>query len=44
MDDAKTAAEKILEASFRKKKRSYLYVNNRLEGCAPLTLKAWLGM
>jgi hypothetical protein len=44
VDEAKTAAEKILEASFQKKKRTYLYVNNRLEGCAPLTLKAWLGL
>jgi hypothetical protein len=38
VDEARTAAAKILEASFVKKKLSYLYVNNRLEGCAPLTI------
>ena len=42
VDEARTAAEKILEASFVKKKRGYLYVNNRLEGCAPMTIAAVL--
>jgi hypothetical protein len=42
VDDARTAAEKILEASFVKKRKGYLYVNNRLEGCAPLTIDGFL--
>ncbi len=42
MDEARTAGEKILEASFVKKKRGYVYVNNRLDGCAPLTIAAML--
>jgi uncharacterized protein YecE (DUF72 family) len=42
VDDARTAAEKILEASFIKKRKGYLYVNNRLEGCAPLTIEGML--
>lgn len=43
VDEARTAAAKLLEASFVKKKLSYLYVNNRLEGCAPLTLAGMVG-
>lgn len=35
---ARTAAGMILRISLVKKRRSYLYVNNRLEGCAPLTI------
>jgi hypothetical protein len=27
-----------LEPSMKRKRRGYLYVNNRLEGCAPLTI------
>jgi hypothetical protein len=42
VDEARTAAGKLLEASFAKKKRGYLYVNNRLEGCAPLTIDSIL--
>ena len=42
VDEARTSAKKILEASFVKKKRGYLYVNNRLEGCAPLTIYSFL--
>ena len=42
VDEARTAAEKILEASFVKKKKGYVYVNNRLEGCAPLTIQTFL--
>jgi uncharacterized protein YecE (DUF72 family) len=42
VDEARTAAEKILEASFVKKRRGYLYVNNRLEGSAPLTIDGFL--
>lgn len=42
VDEARTAAEKILEASFVKKRKGYLYVNNRLEGSAPFTIDAIL--
>jgi len=28
----------MFEATFVKKKLSYLYVNHRIEGCAPLTV------
>ena len=40
MDEARTAAAKLLEQSFVKKRKGYLYVNNRLEGSAPLTIEA----
>ncbi len=33
---------KILQQSLIKKRRATIYVNNRLEGCAPLTLEALL--
>ena len=36
------AAAKLLEASFVKKRKGYIYVNNRLEGCAPLTIEGIL--
>jgi hypothetical protein len=42
LDETRTAAEKILDASFIKKRRGYLYVNNRLEGCVPLTIDGFL--
>ncbi|HEY3899667.1 MAG TPA: DUF72 domain-containing protein [Chthoniobacter sp.] len=42
MDDARTAAEKILESSFELKRLGYIYINNRLEGSAPLTIAAIL--
>ena len=32
----------FLEASFQWKRRSYLYVNNRMEGCAPLTIEGMM--
>ncbi len=41
-DDARTAAKKILERSLVKKRRGYIYVNNRLEGNAPLTIDGFL--
>jgi hypothetical protein len=37
-DEARSAAEQILRHSLVKKRRSYLYVNNRLEGSSPLTI------
>jgi hypothetical protein len=42
VDEARPAAEKLLEASFVRKTRGYVYVNNRLEGCATLTIAAML--
>ena len=42
-EEARTAAQKILEQSMVKKRRATIYVNNRLEGCAPLTIDAFLG-
>lgn len=41
-EDARGAARKILKESLQRKRRGYLYVNNRLEGCAPLTIEALL--
>ena len=40
--DARKAADQILQRSLVKKRRSYLYVNNRLEGNAPMTIDAIL--
>jgi len=40
VDEARTAAAKLLESSFEKKRLCYIYINNRLEGCAPLTAEA----
>jgi len=42
VDEARTAAAKIVEGSFVKKKKGYIYVNNRLEGNAPLTIDGFL--
>ena len=42
VDDARTAAEKLLESSFELKRLGYIYINNRLEGSAPLTIAAIL--
>jgi hypothetical protein len=42
MDKARTASAKFLEASLVKKWKGYPYVNNRLEGCAPLTIEGIL--
>jgi Protein of unknown function DUF72 len=39
-DEARTAAAKLLEGSFTRKRLCYIYINNRLEGCAPLTADA----
>ena len=39
-DEARAAAQKILEQSIVKKRRSYIYVNNRLEGNAVKTIEA----
>ena len=41
-EDARGAASKILNRSIQKRRRGYLYVNNRLEGCAPLTIEGIL--
>lgn len=41
-DDARSAAEKILQQSIIKKRRCSIYVNNRLEGCAPLTIDSMI--
>jgi hypothetical protein len=41
-DDARSAAARILEQSMIKKQRCYIYVNNRLEGSAPLTIAGFL--
>jgi uncharacterized protein YecE (DUF72 family) len=41
--EARTALEKLISrASLGKAKRRYIYVNNRLEGCAPWTIVAVL--
>ena len=37
-EDARSAAARILKQSLEKKRRGYIDVNNRLEGCAPLTI------
>jgi uncharacterized protein YecE (DUF72 family) len=41
-EDARSAARRVLEHSLQKKRRGYIYVNNRLEGCAPLTIDGFL--
>ena len=41
-DEARKAAKKLLKQSLQKKRRCYIYVNNRLEGNAPLTIDAIL--
>jgi len=41
-NDARAAGEKFLVQSLQRKRRGYLYVNNRLEGCAPLTIEGML--
>lgn len=38
-EEARAAGRTILEQSLQRKRRGYLYVNNRLEGCAPLTIE-----
>jgi hypothetical protein len=40
--EARTAAEKILQQSLVKRRKGYIYVNNRLEGYAPLTIEGFL--
>ena len=37
-EDARGAARKIVGRSLELNRRTYMYVNNRLEGCAPLTI------
>jgi len=37
-ENARIAANKLLQQSLLRKRRGYIYVNNRLEGCAPLTI------
>ena len=39
---ARIAGRQLLASSLEKKRKCTLYVNNRLEGCAPLTIKALL--
>jgi uncharacterized protein YecE (DUF72 family) len=41
-EEARNAAATILQQSMVKKRRSYIYVNNRLEGCAPMTIDGFL--
>lgn len=38
VDEARSAAAKLLEQSLVKKRKGYFYVHNRLEGSAPLKL------
>jgi hypothetical protein len=42
VDDARGAAAKLLESSFELRRLVYIYINNRLEGSAPLTIAAIL--
>jgi hypothetical protein len=37
-DEARQAAAEFLERAFRRTKRGYIYINNRLEGFAPGTI------
>jgi hypothetical protein len=37
-EEARVAAAQILARAMMKKRRAYIYVNNRLEGCAPHTV------
>ncbi len=39
-EQGRSAAAALIELALRKKSRLYLYGNNRLEGCSPLTLLA----
>lgn len=36
--EARTAAERMLQQSLVKRRKGYIYVNNRLEGLLPLTI------
>ena len=40
--EARNAATKLWSGALQKKRRCYIYVNNRLEGNAPLTIDAIL--
>jgi uncharacterized protein YecE (DUF72 family) len=42
-EEARSAAKAILEKSLVKKRKGYLYVNNRLEGSSPRTIGAIIG-
>jgi len=42
IDAARGAAAKLLESSFILKRMIYIYINNRLEGSAPFTIKGFL--
>ncbi len=44
VDEARTAAAKLLESSFELKRLIYIYINNRLEGSAPITIAEILRM
>ena len=39
--EARGVAARILEQFMQRKRRGYIYVNNRLEGCAPLTIEVF---
>ncbi len=39
-DEVRSGAARLLEQTLSEQRRGYLYVNNRLEGCAPLTIAA----
>ena len=41
-EEARGAARQILQQSMVKKRKGYIYVNNRLEGCAPMTIDGFL--
>jgi uncharacterized protein YecE (DUF72 family) len=41
-DDARAAFDQVLQESLRETRRGYVYVNNRLEGSAPLTIESFL--
>lgn len=41
-EEARTAAKNLLKGALQKRRRCYIYVNNRLEGNAPLTIGALL--
>ncbi len=43
-EDARAAARRVMERSMQKKRRCSIYVNNRLEGCSPLTIEGIMAL
>jgi hypothetical protein len=41
-EPARAGLRKLLAGSLQKRRRCYVYINNRLEGCAPRTIEAAL--